>query len=189
MMPAPLRRFSTVRQNLPKAGENSLYERLGRRDGITRITADLMENHLANPLVNARYMNSEDLARVERRAQYRAFQLGTDQVHILSAGGQHGAIAQVAEVRCNGGGTVMTEPLEPMAAQMVGISLSVAEHAACYIPLAHDYAGAPDQLSREHVLGKLRPSRKACGNMHPDAYCPIDNRRYFQRSLSQTVRC
>ncbi|MBK7615607.1 MAG: VirB4 family type IV secretion/conjugal transfer ATPase [Burkholderiales bacterium] len=30
MMPAGLRRFSTVRQNLPKAGENSLYERLGR---------------------------------------------------------------------------------------------------------------------------------------------------------------
>ena len=30
MMPRHLRRFSTVRQNLPKAGENSLYERLGR---------------------------------------------------------------------------------------------------------------------------------------------------------------
>lgn len=30
LMPAPLRRLSTVRQNLPKAGENSLYERLGR---------------------------------------------------------------------------------------------------------------------------------------------------------------
>jgi type IV secretion system protein VirB4 len=30
MMPKQLRRFSTVRQNLPKAGENSLYERLGR---------------------------------------------------------------------------------------------------------------------------------------------------------------
>lgn len=30
MMPTPLRRFSTVRQNLPKAGENSLFERLGR---------------------------------------------------------------------------------------------------------------------------------------------------------------
>mgnify|MGYP000031641492 CR=1 FL=1 len=30
MMPRALRRFSTVRQNLPKAGENSLYERLGR---------------------------------------------------------------------------------------------------------------------------------------------------------------
>ena len=30
MMPTTLRRFSTVRQNLPKSGENSLYERLGR---------------------------------------------------------------------------------------------------------------------------------------------------------------
>ena len=29
-MPKPLRRFSTVRQNLPKSGDNSLYERLGR---------------------------------------------------------------------------------------------------------------------------------------------------------------
>jgi len=29
-MPKSLRRFSTVRQNLPKSGENSLYERLGR---------------------------------------------------------------------------------------------------------------------------------------------------------------
>jgi hypothetical protein len=29
----------------------TLYERLGRREGITRITADLMKNHLANPLV------------------------------------------------------------------------------------------------------------------------------------------
>jgi len=30
MMPAHLRRFSTVRQNLPKSGENSLFDRLGR---------------------------------------------------------------------------------------------------------------------------------------------------------------
>ncbi|HEY1129960.1 MAG TPA: VirB4 family type IV secretion/conjugal transfer ATPase [Roseateles sp.] len=30
LMPASLRRLSTVRQNLPRAGENSLYERLGR---------------------------------------------------------------------------------------------------------------------------------------------------------------
>lgn len=30
MMPASLRRLSTLRQNLPKTGQNSLYERLGR---------------------------------------------------------------------------------------------------------------------------------------------------------------
>ena len=45
-----------------------LYERLGRREGITRITSDLMKIHLANPLVKTRYESSEDLARVERRA-------------------------------------------------------------------------------------------------------------------------
>jgi hemoglobin len=45
----------------------SLYERLGRRDGITRISRQLMKNHLANPLVKTRYENSEDLERVERR--------------------------------------------------------------------------------------------------------------------------
>jgi hemoglobin len=46
----------------------SLYERLGGREGITRITADLMKNHLANPLLKTRFENSKDLARVERRA-------------------------------------------------------------------------------------------------------------------------
>ena len=46
----------------------SLYERLGRREGITRITRELMKNHMANPLVKTRFEKSEDLDRVERRA-------------------------------------------------------------------------------------------------------------------------
>ena len=45
-----------------------LYERLGRREGITRITRDLIEIHLANPLVKTRFENIEDPARFERRA-------------------------------------------------------------------------------------------------------------------------
>ena len=45
----------------------SLYERLGGHAGITRITRDLLRNHMSNPLVSARYARSEDLARVERR--------------------------------------------------------------------------------------------------------------------------
>lgn len=44
----------------------SLYERLGGREGITRITRDLVRNHLANPLVSARYARSEDLDKVEQ---------------------------------------------------------------------------------------------------------------------------
>jgi DNA polymerase-1 len=44
-----------------------------------------------------------------------------------------------------------------MTAELVGISLSVTPGAAAYIPVAHDYPGAPPQLSRDHVLGKLKP--------------------------------
>lgn len=46
----------------------SLYERLGRREGITRITADLIKNHFANPLLKTRFENIKDLTRFERRA-------------------------------------------------------------------------------------------------------------------------
>jgi hemoglobin len=44
----------------------TLYERLGRREGITRITRQLIENHLANPLVSQRYGQIKDMERVER---------------------------------------------------------------------------------------------------------------------------
>ncbi len=49
-----------------------------------------------------------------------------------------------------------TTSLEPMTAQMVGISLSVEAGKGAYIPVAHRYAGVPQQLPRELVLGKLR---------------------------------
>lgn len=49
-----------------------------------------------------------------------------------------------------------TTSLEPMLAQMVGISLCCEAGLAAYIPLAHHYPGAPEQLSRDLVLGKLK---------------------------------
>jgi DNA polymerase-1 len=50
-----------------------------------------------------------------------------------------------------------TTSLDPMAARLVGISLAVEPHRACYIPLAHRYAGAPAQLPLDLVLAKLKP--------------------------------
>lgn len=44
----------------------TLYDRLGRRDGITRITRELIKNHLANPIVSNRYRQIKDMDRVER---------------------------------------------------------------------------------------------------------------------------
>ena len=50
-----------------------------------------------------------------------------------------------------------TDSLDPMRAQIVGISLSVQPGEAAYIPLRHSYAGAPDQLPVDAVLGRLKP--------------------------------
>ena len=50
-----------------------------------------------------------------------------------------------------------TTGLDPMRAEIVGISFSVEAGRAAYVPLAHDYAGAPAQLDRATVLEALRP--------------------------------
>jgi len=50
-----------------------------------------------------------------------------------------------------------TTSLDPLTAELVGISLAVEPGRAAYIPVGHVYAGAPDQLPRSRVLEKLRP--------------------------------
>ena len=50
-----------------------------------------------------------------------------------------------------------TTDLNYMKAQVVGVSFSVGDGKAAYVPVAHDYLDAPDQLSRDLVLGKLKP--------------------------------
>ena len=50
-----------------------------------------------------------------------------------------------------------TTSLNYMEAQVVGVSFSVVPGEAAYVPLAHDYLGAPVQLDRAHVLGLLQP--------------------------------
>ena len=50
-----------------------------------------------------------------------------------------------------------TTSVFPMEAEIVGISISIIPHDAYYIPVGHDYPGAPAQLNRDMVLGKLKP--------------------------------
>jgi len=48
--------------------QRNLYERLGQKDGITRIVDDVMTNHLANPVVRTRFENIKDLDHARRMA-------------------------------------------------------------------------------------------------------------------------
>jgi DNA polymerase-1 len=50
-----------------------------------------------------------------------------------------------------------TDSLDPMRASLVGLSFAIEPGQACYIPVAHDYPGAPTQLDRAAVLEALRP--------------------------------
>ncbi|MDO9610821.1 MAG: DNA polymerase I, partial [Serpentinimonas sp.] len=50
-----------------------------------------------------------------------------------------------------------TTGLDPLRAEIVGLSWSIEPGQAAYLPLAHDYPGAPPQLPREQALDCLRP--------------------------------
>ena len=50
-----------------------------------------------------------------------------------------------------------TTSIDAMRADIVGISFAVEAGKACYIPIGHDYPGAPPQLDRGDVLAALKP--------------------------------
>jgi DNA polymerase I len=50
-----------------------------------------------------------------------------------------------------------TTSLDYNKAEIVGVSFAVIAGKAAYVPLAHNYPGAPDQLTRSEVLEQLRP--------------------------------
>jgi DNA polymerase-1 len=56
-----------------------------------------------------------------------------------------------------------TDSLDPMRANLVGLSFAVEPGKACYIPVGHDYPGAPAQLPRAAVLDALRPILEDAG--------------------------
>ena len=89
-----------------------------------------------------------------------------------------------------------TTSLDEMRAQIVGLSFSVAPGEASYVPLAHCYPGAPDQLPRQQVLERLRPwledgSRKKLGqhvkyDRHVFANHGIEVRGYAHDTMLQS---
>ncbi|MGI2026358.1 DNA polymerase I [Endozoicomonas acroporae] len=50
-----------------------------------------------------------------------------------------------------------TTSLDYMVAELVGVSFAIEPGKAAYVPVAHDYLGAPAQLERNWVLEKLKP--------------------------------
>ena len=53
-----------------------------------------------------------------------------------------------------------TDSLDYMVANLVGLSFATEEGVAAYVPVAHDYLDAPQQLDRDWVLEQLKPILK-----------------------------
>jgi DNA polymerase-1 len=50
-----------------------------------------------------------------------------------------------------------TTSFDYMKAEIVGVSFGLERGIAAYVPMSHDYPGAPEQLKREKVLAALKP--------------------------------
>lgn len=67
-----------------------------------------------------------------------------------------------------------TDGLDYMTANLIGLSFATAAGEAAYLPVAHDYLDAPEQLDRDTVLVRLKPlledtdSRKVGQNLKFD---------------------
>ncbi|HUP98098.1 MAG TPA: DNA polymerase, partial [Usitatibacter sp.] len=112
------------------AGARSL-EKKGRNFAILNAGIDQVED--ITPFVDTRnYETVLDEDALERWAQKL----------------EHAVIASV---------DTETTSLDPMLAEIVGISISAAPGEGAYIPVTHRYAGAPEQLPIGQVLARLKP--------------------------------
>ncbi|MDX1554472.1 MAG: DNA polymerase I [Xanthomonadales bacterium] len=98
---------------------------------------------------------------------------------VLEASRLEAWVTRIEEAALTASDTETTD-LDPMRAELVGISLSTEPDEACYIPLAHDYPGAPRQLGREAVLEALRPWLE-----NPDAPLVGQHIKYDMNVLSR----
>ncbi|MFT4255388.1 MAG: DNA polymerase I [Pseudoxanthomonas sp.] len=89
-----------------------------------------------------------------------------------------------------------TDSLDAMRAKLIGLSFAVEPGRAAYVPLAHDYPGAPQQLDLEGVLSAVKPlledaTRKKLGqhgkyDLHVLRRCGIEVAGYADDTLLES---
>lgn len=67
-----------------------------------------------------------------------------------------------------------TTALDYMQAEIVGVSFAVEAGSAAYVPVAHDYEGAPEQLSRDNVLSQLKPLLESADHLKVGQHLKYD---------------
>ncbi len=99
-------------------------------------------HHLYSELEFKTWLKQLDVAKPNNSAEYELVTNEKQFIAWIDKIKQHGVFAFDTE----------TTSLSYMDAELVGISVSVESHKAAYIPVAHSYPEAPQQLAREWVL-------------------------------------
>ena len=86
----------------------------------------------------------------------RADESGGSYVSVLD---QSSLEEMIAEMKKGGGFSFDSETtgLDPLRADLVGLSFAIRPGAAWYVPIGHRYLGVPEQLPRDMVLAAIRP--------------------------------
>jgi DNA polymerase-1 len=129
------------------AALRALYERYEFRSWLKDLLSDRRE--IAAP-TSAPAMTQPSLDLEETPSEPPNYQLVFDQA-VLDAWLERLRTAELFAFDTE------TTSLNYLDARIVGVSFAVNPCEAAYVPLAHDYPGAPDQLNRERVLERLRP--------------------------------
>jgi len=122
-------------------------ERLTRRDADTAALADLYRGYEFH-----RFLDDLD---VLESASAPTEAIPTDYQVVLDDDAFEAMMAQLeaADLICV---DTETDALSAMQSGLVGLSFAVAPGQAWYVPVGHDYMGAPDQLPRRHVLDRIK---------------------------------
>ena len=133
--------FKAMANEVRSSGSLFLQERAGGEGvGMAPMQPVASPNHPhPNPLPQG------EGAKPER--SYRTISTATQLDEVIAA-------INVAELTCF---DTETTSLDPMTAKIVGLSFAWQPFDAVYIPLAHRYPGAPEQLPFDATLAKLKP--------------------------------
>ncbi|WP_087545633.1 DNA polymerase I [Acinetobacter sp. WCHA29] len=125
-------------------------------------------DHPNNPNNSAYQQTSQSIVKAEQKVEQvitedhanlssQDDQLGTATYHTVLTQDAWDALFQRMQHADHFAIDTETTHLDYRVAELVGFSIAFDAHDAYYVPVAHDYEGAPVQLNRETLLAQIKP--------------------------------
>lgn len=125
-------------------------------------------DHPNNPNHSAYQQTSQSIVKAEQKVEQvitedhanlssQDDQIGTATYHTVLTQDAWDALFQRMQHADHFAIDTETTHLDYRVAELVGFSIAFDAHDAYYVPVAHDYEGAPEQLNREQVLAQIKP--------------------------------